>query len=131
MDMDVLTKTVEKIELKNSISLEEINDLMLENAEKFPGKFKLKKGLMGKAINFDVFMQTQPKITIKDKIVTIRRVGNSTSVGIGNMPSMDFKDLKQRVNAVKDGGLGKAVSGGADYFSSVCDVMQDILKSYQ
>lgn len=130
MQMDVLAKTVEKIKLRESMTPEELYDLMLQNSEKFPGKFKLKKGLLGKSILFDVFMQTQPRITVKEDKVTIRRMGNSTSVGVGNMPSVDFKDLKQRTQAVKEGGFGKAISGGAEYFGSVCDAMVDLLSAY-
>ena len=130
MKMDVLSKTVEKITLKNPMTLEELYDLMKENSEKLPEKFKLKKGVLGKSIHFEVVMQTDPKITIKDNIVTIRRMGNSTEIGIGNMPSLDFKDLKQRTQAIKEGGLGKAISGGADYFASVCDAMVELLKPY-
>ncbi|NLC03765.1 MAG: hypothetical protein GX787_05715, partial [Tissierellia bacterium] len=110
MKMDVLSKNVEKITLKEAMTLEEMYDLMKTNSEKLPEKFKLKKGILGKSINFEVVMQTEPKITIKDNIVTIRRMGNSTEVGIGKMPSLDFKDLKQRTQAVKEGGFGKAIS---------------------
>lgn len=130
MKMDVLSKTVEKINLKEVMTIEQLYDLMKENSEKLPEKFKLKKGVLGKSIHFEVVMQTDPKVTVKDNIVTIRRVGNSTEVGIGNMPSLDFKDLKQRTKAIKEGGLGKAISGGADYFASVCDAMVDLLKPY-
>ena len=128
--MDVLSKNVEKITLKEPMTLEELYDLMKENSEKLPEKFKLKKGILGKSIHFAVVMQTDPKITIKDNVVTIRRMGNTTQVGVGNMPSMDFKDLKQRAKAVKEGGLGKAISGGAEYFVSVCDAMVELLKPY-
>lgn len=128
MDMKALQKTVDKIVLSEAMTLEQLHELMVQNSEKMPGKFKLKKGLFGKAILFDVFMQTQPRITIKDNTVTIRRMGNSTTVGIGNMPKMDFKDMKQRIGAVKEGGLGKAVSGGAEYFGKACDAMQELLK---
>ncbi len=130
MDMDVMKKTVEKIELVKPLTLEELYQMMMENSNKFPGKFKLKKGLSGKAIDFDVFMKTEPKITLKDNVVTIRRIGNSTSVGIGNMPAMDFKAIKQTIGSVKEGGMGKAVSGGAEYFSQVCDAMQELLQNY-
>lgn len=131
MNMDIMKKTVEKIELKKSLTLEEIYQLMMESSKSFPGKFKLKKGLIGKAINFDVFMKTEPKITLKAKVVTIRRIGSTTSVGIGSMPAMNFKAIEQTVASVKDGGLGKAVTGGAEYFSQVCDAMQELLKDYE
>lgn len=127
MNMDVMKKSVEKITLKEEMSLDQLYDLMKENQEELPAKFKLKKGLMGKSINFDVFMQTEPRITVKDKVVTIRRMGSSTKVGIGSMPSLDYKDMKQRVKAVKDGGIKKSVTGGAEYFVGVCNAMVELL----
>lgn len=130
MKIAELSKTVEKIKLREEMDLNELNDIMLENTGKLPAGFKLKKGLTGKAILFDTNMQVQPRVTVKDKEVTIRLMGNSTSVGIGNMPSMDFKDLKQRAKAVKEGGIGKAVTGGNEYFISVCDAMVELLKPY-
>ncbi|MDY0236600.1 MAG: hypothetical protein RBR71_11245 [Gudongella sp.] len=130
MKIAELTKTVEKINLKEEMSLEELNDFMMENTEKLPAKFKLKKSIIGKAILFDTNMQVEPRVTVKDKEITIRYMENSTSVGIGNAPSLDFKDLKQRAKAVKEGGFGKAVTGGPEYFISICDAMVELLKPY-
>lgn len=131
MNMDVMKKNVEKITLKEAMTLEELYDLMKANQEELPGKFKLKKGLMGKSINFDVFMQTQPKVTVKDKVVTIRRMGSSTKVGVGSMPSMDIKNMKQQFQAVKEGGIKKSITGGAEYFVGVCNAMVELLAPYQ
>lgn len=131
MSMEVLTKSVEKITLTEAMTLEQLYDLMTNNQEKLPGKFKLKKGMLGKSINFDVFMQVEPRITVKDNVVTVRRVGKSTEVGIGNMPSMDFKDMKQRFSAVKEGGIKKSVTGGAEYFVGVCNAMVELLAPYE
>lgn len=130
MNMDQLTKSVEKINLKKAMTLDELYDLMMKNSTELPGKFKLKKGMMGKSILFDVKMQMQPRITVKDNLVTIRKMGKSTKVGMGEMPSMDFKDLKQRTKAVKEGGFKKAVTGSQDYFVEVCDSMVELLASY-
>ena len=93
-----------------------------------PGKFKLKKGLFGKSILFDVYMQTQPRVTVKENVVTVRRVNSSTTVSVGGSPSIDFKDMKQRVGAFKEGGLKQAAFGGQDYFNGVCDAMREVLK---
>ena len=46
MKMDVLSKNVEKITLKEAMTLEEMYDLMKTNSEKLPEKFKLKKGIL-------------------------------------------------------------------------------------
>lgn len=129
MDINVLKKTTEKITLKDPMTIEELYELMMQNSDKMPGKFKFKKGLLGKSIMFDVFMQNQPRITVKDDLVTIRRMGNKTSVGIGDLPSMDFKAIKEGFEAVKDGGISKVVSGGAEYFVSVCDAMLALLSN--
>lgn len=131
MDMDVMKKSVEKITLKEEMTLGQLYDLMKENKDIMPGEFKLKKGILGKSINFDVFMQTEPRITVKDNVVTVRRMGKSTEVGIGNMPSMDFKDMKQRLKAVKDGGIKKSVTGGAEYFVGVCNAMVELLGPFE
>ncbi len=131
MNMDVMKKSVEKINLKEAMTVEDLYKIMQENSEALPGEFKLKKGLLGKSIDFKVYMQTQPHVTVKDNIVTVRRLGNKTKVGIGGMPSIDYKNLKQSVKAVKDGGLGKSVTGGAEYFVNICNAMVDILEPYK
>lgn len=129
MDMKVLKKTVEKIVLRETMTLEQLYEFMMQNATKLPGGFKLKKGLFDKAIFFDVFMQQQPKITVRGKTITVRRMGNKSFSGIGNMPTLDFKAIKQTAQAVKDGGLNKSISGGAEYFANVCDAMRELLKT--
>jgi len=39
------------------------------------------------------------------------------------------KAIKQTAQAVKSGGYSKAISGGAEYFGSVCDAMRDLLEA--
>jgi hypothetical protein len=129
MNINVMKKTVEKIVLREPITLEYLYELMIQTPAKLPGSFKLKKGLMSKSIYFDVFVQEQPRITVKGNTVTVRRMRKKSNVGIGNMPSMDFKAMKQTAQAVKDGGFTKSISGGAEYFVSVCDAMRELLKS--
>jgi hypothetical protein len=50
------------------MTIEELHELMVQNVAAIPGEFKFKKGLMGKKIEFGVYMQTQPVISVKDKM---------------------------------------------------------------
>lgn len=127
MDMRSLSNTVRKYTLREPMSPEALYQLMMDRGGAFPGPFKLKKGLFGKSIQFGVVMQLQPVIKVKDNVVTARAVSNSTKVGIGSMPEMDFKSIKQRTAALKQGGVGKALLGGQQNFHQICDVLQDIL----
>jgi hypothetical protein len=114
------------------MTLEHLHELMTQYSAGFPGQFKLKKGLLGKSIMFDVYMQVQPRITIKDNVVTCRKMSNSTTVstGIGGASvGTDIKASKQYREAMKEGGLKKAISGGPEYFHGVCDALRDMLKA--
>ncbi|MEA5003599.1 MAG: hypothetical protein VB081_08880 [Christensenella sp.] len=128
MDLKAMQKAVEKFTLKEPMTLEELYDLMKQrwNAE-LPGTFQLKKGLMGKSILFDVYMQVQPKVTIKDNVVTVRKISNSTSVSVGGGPGVDIKASAEYKKAFKEGGFKDAISGGPAYFNGVCDAMREIL----
>ncbi len=132
MDMKALQKAVEKYTLRDSTDIENLHRLMTESGVQFPGNFKLKKGLFGKSIIFDVFMQVQPQITVKDNVVTCRKMSSSTTVSTGVSSNatvgMDIKASKQFKEAMKEGGFKKAVSGGAEYFIGVCDALREVLK---
>lgn len=127
MDMRSLSKTVREFTLREAITIEELYQLMMERSGAFSGPFKLKKGLFGKSIKFAVVMQVQPVIKVKDKVVTARAISNKTEVSVGGGPSMDFKDIRQRAAALKEGGLGKALMGGQERFHQICDELQSIL----
>ena len=128
MDLKSMSKVVEKLVLHDSISLEELHNFMEQTGISFPGKFKLKKGLFGPYIGFDTFMQVQPRIKVKGNTVVIRKINVSTQVGVGGM-SIDIKATQQSIGAVKEGGLGKAISGGQEYFLSVIEKTRELLKS--
>ena len=124
-----LSKSSEKFTLRQAITLEELFALMEKNLDPaFANKFKLKKGLFGKSIAFEVYMTILPKISIKNNIVTVRKVSSSTQVGVGGLPSVDLKASKQTTEAVKSGGLSKAATGGSEYFLAICDAMRNLLK---
>jgi len=129
MDMKTMQKAVEKYTLREPMTLDELHQLMTTrwNAE-MPGTFKLKKGLFGKSITFDTYMQVQPKVSVKNNIVTCRKFNSSTTVSVGGSPATDIKNMKERLDAAKEGGLKKAALGGVEYFLGVCDAMREILK---
>ena len=129
MGFKEMSKSVEKYTLSASITIDELYSLMAERwGEGMPGKFKLKKGLFGKRVLFDVYMQIQPRVTVKENVVTVRKTQKSTKVGIGGGPMMDIKDMKQRAAALKEGGIKKAMFGGQEYFNNVCDALREVLK---
>jgi hypothetical protein len=114
--------------LKEPITLEELYDLMMLNESAFPDKFKLQKGLLGKSIVFPVFLNIQPIITVKDTKVKVSYVEKSTSVGVGGA-GIDIKAAKQALQAAKEGGLIKAVTGGAEKYQQVIDAIHELLQS--
>ncbi len=132
MDMKALQKAVEKYTLREAMGIEDLHSLMVGSGAQFPGNFKLKKGLFGKSITFDVYMQVQPRITVKDNVVTCRKMSSSTTVSTGVSSNatvgMDIKASKQYKDAMKEGGLKKAISGGPEYFLGVCDALREVLK---
>jgi len=124
MDLKAMVKTVEKFVLRDPVSLDELHALMEQSKDKFPGKFKLKKGLFGASVAFDTYMQIQPRVKVKDNTVIVRKVQSSTKVG-----GIDIKATQQASQAAKSGGLGSVVTGGPEYFLKVCDAMRELLKS--
>ena len=118
-----MSKTAEKFTLKEPITLDELYQLMTQRwTAEMPGKFQLKKGLFGKSIKFDLYMQILPVVTVKGNVVTVRRQQQSTTVG-----GVDIKDTKQRMAAAKEGGLKKAALGGAEYFQNIRNAMREVL----
>lgn len=128
MDLKAMGKAVEKYNLSAPMTLDELYELMNQRwAAELPGAYKLKKGLFGKSILFDVYMQVQPKITVKGNLVTCRKMNSQTTVSSGGL-GIDLKASKQYMAAMKEGGLKKAVSGGPEYFHGVCDALREVLK---
>ena len=128
MDLKAMSKTVEKYTLREALSYEDLYNVMIQSGVQFPGQFKLSKGILGKSIVFDVYMQVQPKVTIKDNVVTVRKMSNSSSVSVMGGPAIDIKASKQSKDAMKEGGFMKGITGGGDYFNDVCDLMREVLK---
>ena len=124
MDIKEMSRNPQKITLKEPMTIEELHRLMTERwTSEMPGPFKFKKGLFGKSVKFNVYMQILPKVTVKDTAVKISRSQQSTTVG-----GMDLKDMSQRMEAMKDGGLKKAALGGMEYFVNIVNAMREVLK---
>jgi len=118
-------KNVEKYTLREAMTIEDLFELMKNNwSADIPGSFKFKKGLFGKSIAFDAFMQVQPKVSVKGNIVTVLRVSNSSGVSVGGV---NIKEMEQRNKAAKEGGFKAAITGGQDYFNNVCTAMRELL----
>ena len=129
MTLKEMAKVVEKFELKDLISLDELYNLMTQNNAGFPGAFRKKKGfLFGPYIVFDTYMQISPRVKVKGNRVTVRKVEISKQVGVGRV-HVDIKDTQQRIQAAKTGGLGKALTGGPEYFLNVIEAMRALLQS--
>ena len=129
MDLKTAQKAVEKYTLKEPVTLEALNELMTERwIAEMPGRFQLKKGLLGSSILFDTYMQVQPKVTVKGNVVTCLKTTNSTEVSVLGSPSMDVKNTKERIAAAKEGGLKAAAFGGVEYFLGVCNALGEILQ---
>ena len=124
-----------KFVLKEPMSLDELYDLMTQNKNAFPGNFKLKKGLFGSSIDFDVRMYLQPKINVKNNIVTVKTVQreNNNTVKVGGV---DLGSLQKGLQTVKEGGLGGLVNSVADsltegenYYQNIVNSMEELLQS--
>ena len=123
-----MAKVVEKFELRDPIALNELFNLMMQSGIEFPGKFRMKKGLLGPYIGFDTYMTVQPRVKVKGNRVTVRKINSSMHFGVGRV-SVDVKTTSQRIQAAKTGGLGKALTGGPEYFINVIEKMHELLKS--
>ena len=127
MDLKAMTKAVEKFTLREELTLEQLYDVMMQSGIQFPSQFKLTKGLLGKAIDFEVYMQVLPKVTIKNNVVTVRRTESKSTISVLGSPGVDLKAQKQGREAAKQGGFMKSITGGQDYFNDVCDLMRQAL----
>ena len=129
MTIKEMAKVVEKFELRDPISLDELYNLMTQGGIEFPGKFRKKKGfLFGPYIGFDTYMNVQPRVKVKGNRVTIRKINSSAQIGVGRT-HIDIKATGQRIQAVKTGGMGKALTGGQEYFFNVIEKVRETLKS--
>jgi len=88
-----------------------------------PGKFELKKGLLGTFIRFDTYMTMQPRVKVKDNVVKISRVQVETQTN-----GMDVKATAQAIDVISHGGsMMDAMMAGPEYFIRVCAEVERIL----
>jgi len=103
---------------------EELFELISQQwSAQIPGKFKLKKGLFGgKYIGFDTYLTIQPRVKVKNNVVTVYKVEIQNKTG-----GVDIKAASQAIKAVKEGGIMNAAMGGIEYFINVCEEVERIL----
>ena len=106
MDQKAMAKIVEKFQLRNTFTYEELYDMMVKSDVGFPGQFKINKGIFGTSILFETYMAVQPTVTIKNTTVTVRRF-----------------EVPQR-----EGPFTKGWIGGSEYFNEVCNKMRELLR---
>jgi len=129
-----MSKSVEKYALKSAMTIEELHQFLTErwNTELPAGPFILKKGMLGKSIQFPTYQRIQPVVTIKGSEVICKKTEGAQMKVLG----VDHKDQGQRNAAFKAGkegggfldGMKAAALGGVDYYINVCNTLRDILQ---
>jgi len=128
MTLKEMSKTVERFNLRQAITIEELYSLMYYSGITFPGPYVLKKGLFGSKIIFNTYMQVQPRLKVKNNLVIVRKAQRRTTVAVGGMPSLDVRATRQRIEATREGGIGKAFTGGIEYFLNVIEAVRYLLQ---
>ncbi len=115
-----------KIELKKALPLEEVHRILLEKMHHPEiGPPELKKGFLGQSIVFPEVARETPQITVKDNVVTLKKITNDskTTISVGKFGKVLDKDLRG-LNA-----LG-TVKSGAAYFQMVASAVEEALADY-
>ncbi len=117
-----------KIELGREEELEEIYEMMNAKASDFKMPFKLKKGILGKRIEFDKERDLDliVSVTVKDRQITVRPIvhESKTMVGTGNM------NIRVDKNSVFNKGVKGMLNLPAEraaYLESVAETIRNIL----
>ena len=126
-DKKSMFKMEEKIELREPIDVEALHALMEQSGIEWPGQFKISKGLFGKTIAFDSYMNVVPVVHIKNNIVKVKREQPKSDIEVLGVSRNSVKAQKEMFAGMKEGGLKKGFTGGQDYFLDVCDLMQELL----
>jgi len=110
--IEAMSKSKEKLSLRKPITLDELFSLMEQDKARFPGNFKLKKGLFGASIVFDMYMNMGAKVKAKGTEVIINRLEQNKNVirqqgGKNRMQINQMADFVQStksvVNSLKTG----------------------------
>jgi len=107
--------------------------LMAEDESRFPGGFRLKKGLFGASIVFDRYLDIGATVKVKKNAVVVSRVERNNNVTRnGKMNTQRAADFVQTAgsvfHAMKTGEFGDGLIGGAKYYMSIRDTMREVLK---
>ena len=127
-DKKDLFKSVEKYELREAIDIDALFSLMGQSGIEWPGQYKVSKGLLGKTIAFDSYMNTVPTVHVKNNIVQVKREQPKSDVQVLGVSRNAVKAQKEMFGGIKEGGLKQGLTGGQDYFLGVCDLMRELLK---
>ena len=132
--IELLKKSKEILSLREYISLEELFNLMDQDRSRFPGEFKLKKGLFGTSIAFDKYMGYGTIIKVKESMIVIKRISPSSNNRSHKNQSIshlvEIVDSSQNViDAVTTGKVSDDLLGGPNYFKNICEVMRELLQS--
>jgi len=129
-----MNKSVEKYDLKAAMTIEDLFQLMTERwASELPaGPFIIKKGMMGKSIQFPTYQTIQPVVTVKGNTVVCKKTTGASVEVLG----VDHKAKKQRGSAFKAGkeeggflaGMKNAAFGGVEYYLDVCKTLHVVLQ---
>ena len=132
--IDAMAKSKEKLSLHEPITPAELYSLMDRDRNRFPGDFKLKKGLFGESIVFDKYMDFGAKIKVRKDTVIITRIepsNNSNSRkrrSIGQLAEV-VKTAQTVIDAVKTGEISEDLMGGPKYFQDICKAVREMLQS--
>ena len=132
--MDAIMKSKETLVLREPVSLDELYILMEQSKDRFPGDFKLKKGLFGTSIVFDKHMDFGAKVQVKEDTVILKRKEPSNNTNshkrksIGQLVEV-AETAQSAINAVKAGEVSEDLMGGPNYFKSICEAMHELLQS--
>lgn len=118
--MKDMMDTQRKIQTKNELTLEQIHQLLMQRIPTAElGVPELKKGLLGRSINFPKVAKITPRITVKGTEVKIGQVvdSSSTTVKVGGGPAIAIDKQNRGLNALT------GAQQGAQYFKAVADAV--------
>lgn len=110
------------------MDIDEIYSKLSERASEFKNEFKLKKGLLGKRIQFkkDPEVDVIANVSVKGNIITVKAVIQevASNVGLGNVSFRTDKNsvFQKGVKGVMDIPLQRA-----EYLKTVADTIKNIL----
>lgn len=118
--MKDMMDTQRKIQTRNELSLEQLHALLMQRIPTAQlGVPELKKGLLGRSINFPKVANITPRITVKGNEVKVGQIVDSstTSVSFGGGPKIAIDKAHRGMNAMT------TAQQGAQYFKAVADAV--------